>query len=81
MMGIAQTFVCVGSMQLPLFLVEMRELLGHRGCLLVLAALNSNVVVGMLVMQPVEWYVGRKQVNVADVEGELVVNLKCSQLT
>lgn len=67
MMGIAQTFVGIGSMLLPLFIVKMKDMFGFRGCILVLTAVNCNMVVAMMVMKPVASFAGHA--NPVDVEG------------
>lgn len=68
MMGIAQTVTCVGSMLLPLVIVQLQDELGFRGCLLILAAFNLHMVVAMLVMhQPIECHgVVHRKVSVID---------------
>uniref|UniRef100_A0A1Q3FJ07 Putative monocarboxylate transporter n=1 Tax=Culex tarsalis TaxID=7177 RepID=A0A1Q3FJ07_CULTA len=56
MMSVSQTLIGVGTMFYPIFIQKTMEAYGFRGCMAVLAAVNSHTLVAMLVMQPVEWH-------------------------
>lgn len=56
MMGLAQTLLGLGNMALPIAIEWWHELYGFRGCMLMVAGLNVHVVLGMLMMHPVEWH-------------------------
>lgn len=60
-MSFAQSLIGVGTMFYPVGMQKLMELYGFRGCLLVLAAINSHAILGMLLMQPVKWHM-RKMV-------------------
>ncbi|CAD6995604.1 unnamed protein product [Ceratitis capitata] len=55
-MSFAQSLIGLGTMFYPVGMQMLMELYGFRGCLLVLAAINSHAILGMLLMQPVEWH-------------------------
>lgn len=55
-MSFAQSLIGVGSMFYPVLMQKLLEAYGFRGCLMVLAAINSHALLGMLLMQPVEWH-------------------------
>lgn len=63
-MSFAQTLIGVGSMFYPVLMQKLLETYGFRGCLMVLAGINSHAVLGMLLMQPVEWHM--RKVTVKD---------------
>uniref|UniRef100_A0A182QJX4 Major facilitator superfamily (MFS) profile domain-containing protein n=1 Tax=Anopheles farauti TaxID=69004 RepID=A0A182QJX4_9DIPT len=59
MMSVAQTLIGVGTMFYPIFIQRSMDAFGFRGCMAVLAAVNSHTLVAMLVMHPVEWHMRR----------------------
>lgn len=58
-MGFAQTLIGIGSMIYPIGMQKLMEWYGFRGCLLILTGINLHAVLGMLLMQPVEWHMKR----------------------
>ncbi|XP_062140244.1 monocarboxylate transporter 7 [Drosophila sulfurigaster albostrigata] len=58
-MGFAQTLIGLGAMAYPIAMQKLLEWYGFRGCLLVLTGINAHAVLGMLLMQPVEWHMKR----------------------
>ncbi|KAH8398043.1 hypothetical protein KR222_011561, partial [Zaprionus bogoriensis] len=58
-MGFAQALIGVGSMLYPIGMQKLLEWYGFRGCLLIVAGINAHAVLGMLLMQPVEWHMRR----------------------
>lgn len=58
-MSFAQSLIGVGTMVYPVLMQRFLDWYGFRGCLTVLAAINSHAVLGMLLMQPVEWHMRR----------------------
>ncbi|TMW49112.1 hypothetical protein DOY81_005795 [Sarcophaga bullata] len=67
-MSFAQSLIGLGSMFYPVLMQKLLEAYGFRGCLAVLAAINSHAVLGMLLMQPVEWHM--RKVPIEDEEGQ-----------
>ncbi|XP_058058226.1 monocarboxylate transporter 7 [Anopheles bellator] len=65
MMSIAQTLIGLGTMFYPIFIQRTMAAYGFRGCLAVLAAVNSHTLLAMLVMHPVDWHMRRVPVPVA----------------
>ncbi|XP_055912908.1 monocarboxylate transporter 7 [Eupeodes corollae] len=63
MMAFSQTVIGVGTMCYPVVIQKLNELYGFRGSLLILAAINSHAILGMLIMQPVEWHMKKIVVN------------------
>uniref|UniRef100_A0A182NRI8 Major facilitator superfamily (MFS) profile domain-containing protein n=1 Tax=Anopheles dirus TaxID=7168 RepID=A0A182NRI8_9DIPT len=63
MMSVAQTLIGVGTMFYPIFIQRSMDAFGFRGCMTVLAAVNSHTLVAMLVMHPVEWHMRRVPVD------------------
>lgn len=61
MMGLAQTFLGIGSMMLPIMIAWLMKEFGFRGCLAIVAAVNGHAVWGMLVMHPVEWHLKKEK--------------------
>ncbi|ETN63784.1 monocarboxylate transporter [Anopheles darlingi] len=59
MMSVAQTLIGLGTMFYPIFIQRSMDAFGFRGCMAVLAAINSHTLVAMLVMHPVEWHLRR----------------------
>ncbi|XP_005186890.2 monocarboxylate transporter 9 [Musca domestica] len=55
-MSFSQSLIGLGSMFYPVLMQKFLEWYGFRGCLMVLAAINSHAILGMLLMQPVEWH-------------------------
>ncbi|XP_036337001.1 monocarboxylate transporter 13 [Rhagoletis pomonella] len=55
-MSFAQSLIGLGTMFYPVVMQKLMDLYGFRGCLLVLAAINAHAILGMLLMQPVEWH-------------------------
>jgi MFS transporter, MCT family, solute carrier family 16 (monocarboxylic acid transporters), member 9 len=55
-MSISQTLIGLGTMVYPIVIQWLIEKYGFRGCLAVLAAINGNAIVGMMVMHPIEWH-------------------------
>lgn len=70
MMGLAQTWLGVGSMLLPLLVAAASAEYGAVGARLVVAALNGHAVVAMLVMQPVRWHARKEWVRGEEEMGE-----------
>ena len=62
MMSLAQSLLGLGSIILPLLIEKLFLWYGFRGCLAVIAALNGNAIVGMLVMHPVEWHMKLEEI-------------------
>ncbi|XP_055611499.1 monocarboxylate transporter 7 [Uranotaenia lowii] len=62
MMSISQTLIGLGTMIYPIFIQKTMEAYGFRGCMAVLAAVNSHTLVAMLVMHPVEWHMKRVKI-------------------
>ncbi|KAH8300627.1 hypothetical protein KR044_012275 [Drosophila immigrans] len=58
-MGFAQTLIGLGAMVYPIAMQKLLEWYGFRGCLLILTGINAHAVLGMLLMQPVEWHMKR----------------------
>lgn len=58
-MGFAQALIGLGSMLYPIVMQRLLEWYGFRGCLLILASINAHAVLGMQLMQPVEWHMRR----------------------
>ncbi|XP_065365079.1 monocarboxylate transporter 9 [Calliphora vicina] len=71
-MSFAQSLIGVGSMFYPVLMQKLLETYGFRGCLMVLAAINSHAVLGMLLMQPVEWHM--RKVDIEDEEIQEIDN-------
>ncbi|XP_061396623.1 monocarboxylate transporter 9 [Musca vetustissima] len=65
-MSFSQSLIGLGSMFYPVLMQKFLEWYGFRGCLMVLAAINSHAILGMLLMQPVEWHM--REVPCADEE-------------
>uniref|UniRef100_A0A1A9ZB14 Major facilitator superfamily (MFS) profile domain-containing protein n=1 Tax=Glossina pallidipes TaxID=7398 RepID=A0A1A9ZB14_GLOPL len=74
-MSFAQSLIGLGTMFYPVLMQKFLEWYGFRGCLAVLAAINFHAVLGMLLMQPVEWHMRRVPIN----EQEMFENTKPSQ--
>lgn len=55
-MSASQTLIGVGSMVYPLLVQKLIDNFGFRGMLLVMAAINGHAVLGMVMMQPVEYH-------------------------
>lgn len=69
MMSIAQTLIGVGTMIYPIMVQILMDCYGFRGCMAVIAAVNSHAILGMMVMHPVKWHM--KEIRVPnDVDGE-----------
>ncbi|XP_030381357.1 monocarboxylate transporter 7 isoform X2 [Scaptodrosophila lebanonensis] len=58
-MSFAQSLIGLGSMLYPIAMQKLHQYYGFRGCLMVLAGINAHAVLGMLLMQPVEWHMRR----------------------
>lgn len=56
MMSLAHTVSGVGIMAYPIVAQFLMESYGFRGAIAIVAAINSNAILGMLVMHPVEWH-------------------------
>lgn len=56
MMSIAQSINGCVMMIYPLIVQYSINTYGCHGALAIIAAINSHVIVGMLIMQPVEWH-------------------------
>ncbi|XP_062564632.1 monocarboxylate transporter 7 [Armigeres subalbatus] len=69
MMSVSQTLIGLGTMIYPIFIQKTMDAYGFRGCMAVLAAVNSNTLVAMLVMHPVEWHM--KKVPLVDEEVQM----------
>lgn len=70
MMSIAQTLIGLGSVIFPILIQKLMKHYGFRGCLTILAGINAHTILGMLVMQPVEWHMKRVPVREEEVEME-----------
>nr|XP_014097240.2 monocarboxylate transporter 9 [Bactrocera oleae] len=66
-MSFAQSLIGVGTMFYPVGMQKLMEFYGFRGCLLVLAAINSHAILGMLLMQPVEWHMRKVTVHIEQI--------------
>lgn len=73
-MSFSQSLIGLGSMFYPVLMQKLLEWYGFRGCLMVLAAINSHAVLGMLLMQPVEWHM--RVVTCEDEEMQRLDNTK-----
>ncbi|KAH8291650.1 hypothetical protein KR018_010117, partial [Drosophila ironensis] len=67
-MSFAQTLIGLGSMMYPIVMQKLMEWYGFRGCLMMLTAINSHAILGMLVMHPVEWHMRRVPVEEGEPE-------------
>lgn len=67
MMSIAQSLIGVGTMAYPLIVQFFMDLYGFRGCMAMIAAVNSHAIFGMLVMHPVNWHMKSVKVFITDV--------------
>lgn len=56
MMGIAQSIIGIVMMVYPLMVQFLLNTFGFRGALAIIAAINGNAVLGMLLMHPVKWH-------------------------
>lgn len=72
-MGLMQALVGVGAMVYPLIIEYLMSNFGFRGSLYVIAGINGNVIVGMLVMHPVTWHMKRPEEPEPDEELDLNV--------
>ncbi|XP_058823290.1 monocarboxylate transporter 7 [Topomyia yanbarensis] len=68
MMSISQTLIGLGTMFYPIFIQRTMEAFGFRGCMAVLAAVNSHTMVAMLLMHPVEWHMKKVKVDAEEVQ-------------
>ncbi|KAM7350408.1 monocarboxylate transporter 9 [Cochliomyia hominivorax] len=68
-MSFAQSLIGVGSMFYPVLMQKLLEAYGFRGCLMVLAAINGHAVLGMLLMQPVEWHMRKVPIEDEEIQG------------
>ncbi|XP_067616113.1 monocarboxylate transporter 7 [Eurosta solidaginis] len=68
-MSFAQALIGLGTMFYPVVIQMLLNRYGFRGCLLVLAAINAHPILGMLLMQPVEWHMKKVQ---DEVDQEMV---------
>ncbi|EAT44425.1 AAEL004213-PA [Aedes aegypti] len=68
MMSVSQTLIGLGTMIYPIFIQKTMEAFGFRGCMAVLAAVNSNTLVAMLVMHPVEWHMKKVQLTEEEIQ-------------
>lgn len=69
-MGFAQALIGLGSMLYPICMQKLLEWYGFRGCLLILASINAHAVLGMQLMQPVEWHMKRVPIEVEQQQTE-----------
>ncbi|XP_058121202.1 monocarboxylate transporter 7 [Anopheles ziemanni] len=76
MMSVAQTLIGLGTMFYPIFIQRTMDAFGFRGCMAVLAAVNSHTLVAMLVMHPVEWHMRRVPLVSEAVEAEAELDEK-----
>ncbi|XP_034474080.1 uncharacterized protein LOC117781430 [Drosophila innubila] len=67
-MGFAQTLIGLGSMVYPIAMQKLMEWYGFRGCLLILTGINAHAVLGMLLMQPVEWHMKKVPLDEEEVQ-------------
>lgn len=56
MTSIVQICIGFGAMLYPILIQKLMHFYGFRGCLMIIAALNSHAILGMLMMHPVEWH-------------------------
>lgn len=68
MMGIAQALKGVGIMAFPLMVQFFMDKYGFRGTLAIIAAINAHTIIGLLVMQPVEWHLKEIKIPVEESE-------------
>lgn len=68
MMSITQSFNGAMLMGYPLMVNFLMNRYSYRGALAILAAINAHAVLGMLIMQPVEWH--QKIIKVPDDEAQ-----------
>jgi MCP family monocarboxylic acid transporter-like MFS transporter 9 len=62
MMIQCQTLIGIGAVIFPLAFQQLMEIYGFRGCMAILAAVNSHTILGMLVMHPVEWHMKKVEI-------------------
>uniref|UniRef100_A0A1A9W694 Major facilitator superfamily (MFS) profile domain-containing protein n=1 Tax=Glossina brevipalpis TaxID=37001 RepID=A0A1A9W694_9MUSC len=74
-MSFAQSLIGLGTMFYPVLMQKCLEWYGFRGCLAILAAINFHAVLGMLLMQPVEWHMRRVPID----NQEMMENTKSMQ--
>ncbi|XP_055844453.1 monocarboxylate transporter 9 [Episyrphus balteatus] len=67
-MSLTQTLIGIGTMLYPVIVQKLIDWYGFRGCLLVLAAINSHAILGMILLQPVEWHMKKVEVNDEEIE-------------
>ncbi|XP_075154484.1 monocarboxylate transporter 9 [Haematobia irritans] len=67
-MSFSQSLIGLGSMFYPVLMQKLIEWYGFRGCLALLAAINSHAVLGMLLMQPVEWHMRKVPCDVEELQ-------------
>lgn len=68
MMSIAQSLIGVGTMGYPLIVQLFMDLYGFRGCMAMIAAINSHAIFGMIVMHPVKWHSKPVKVFIEEIE-------------
>lgn len=68
MMSIAQSLIGVGTMGYPLIVQFFMDLYGFRGCMAMIAAINSHAIFGMIVMHPVKWHLKPIKVLVEEID-------------
>ncbi|XP_053696195.1 monocarboxylate transporter 7 [Sabethes cyaneus] len=68
MMSVSQTLIGLGTMFYPIFIQKTMEAYGFRGCMAVLAAVNSHTLVAMLVMHPVEWHMKKVELEAEEIQ-------------
>lgn len=56
MMSVAQSLFGLGTMAYPKVVNYFMDKYGYRGFMALRAGLHCNVILGMLVMHPVEWH-------------------------
>lgn len=76
MMSIAQTLIGVGLVVFPQLIVRLIKYYGFRGCMMIMAGINAHTILGMMVMQPVEWHMKK----VAVVEDQEMMPCKYKKI-
>lgn len=57
--GIAMTLTGIGPIIFPPIIVILNELYGVNGCILILSAISTHMIVAALLLQPVRWHLKR----------------------
>lgn len=55
-MSLAQAIIGIGMMGYPIVIHFLMETYGFRGMCAIVAAINANIIAGMIAMHPVKWH-------------------------